>query len=100
MRLPRLADEEDLVTQTQIATGQVSVTTAVTAIVPAREARRVVLIKNLAASPTLYIGSGRVTTSTGFEVLAGSSIEISANAAIFGVTVSGTATVHYVEEWD
>ena len=100
MRLPALSDEEDIILQRQIATGQVSVTTAVTEIGAARNARREVLIKNLSTSVTVYVGTARVTTTTGVELLVGESVTISANAAIYGVTASGTATVHYLEEWD
>lgn len=86
---------------TTVNQGSASPTTTATQIVATNTTRRCVTIVNT-GSVTINIGSSAVTTSTGIPLAAGDSISISeaANAAIYGITASGTGTVSYMTELD
>jgi len=84
-----------------IATNQVSVTSAATAIVAARATRRSVLIINHGTTD-VYIGGASVTTSDGILLTgtAGAAIGIGTTAAVYGIVVSSSQTVSYIENYD
>lgn len=86
---------------TTVAYNQVSVTSTATLISAQSTAKRHVIIKNHTTSAqTLFIGDSAVTTGTGIELAIGESITIDTEAAIYGRTASGTATVGYFEMRD
>ncbi len=78
-------------------TGQVSVATTPTRIVAASGHRLMLHLAN-ADNATIFVGGASVSTTTGYPVLAPSSITISARDEVYGVTASGTATLSYFEE--
>ena len=84
-----------------IATNQVSITSAATAIVAARSTRRSVLIINHGTTD-VYIGGASVTTSTGILLAGteGAAIGIGTTAAVYGIVASGSQTVSYIEVYD
>ena len=84
-----------------IATNQVSITSAATAIVAARATRRSVLIINHGTTD-VYIGGASVTTSTGILLAGteGAAIGIGTTAAVYGIVVSSSQTVSYIENYD
>ena len=84
-----------------IATNQVSITSAATAIVAARSTRRSVLIINHGTTD-VYIGGAAVTTSTGILLAGteGAAIGIGTTAAVYGIVASGSQTVSYIEVYD
>ena len=84
-----------------IATNQVSITSAATAIVAARSTRRSVLIINHGTTD-VYIGGAAVTTSTGILLAGteGAAIGIGTTAAVYGIVVSSSQTVSYIESYD
>ena len=84
-----------------IATNQVSITSAATAIVAARATRRSVLIINHGTTD-VYIGGAAVTTSTGILLAGteGAAIGIGTTAAVYGIVASGSQTVSYIEIYD
>ena len=84
-----------------IATNQVSVTSAATAIVATRATRRSVLIINHGTTD-VYIGGAAVTTSTGILLAGteGAAIGIGTTAAVYGIVASGSQTVSYIEVYD
>ena len=82
-----------------IANGQVATSTTSAELVAARKGRSRIVIKNLDASITVYVGTGTVATNTGMPVLAGESIALYTAAAINGRSASGTPSIAYVEEY-
>jgi len=77
--------------------GNISVTTAATLIKATNASRKSILIRNNGSS-TLYIGGNNsVTTSNGFEVIAGEEIYIKDTDEIYGIVASGTLDVRYLE---
>lgn len=79
------------------ATGQVSVTTSATSVVPARPGRQAVTITSTSAV-AFYVGNASVTTSNGHFVVAaaGAGVTIPTAAAVFAVGAS-SLTVSYLE---
>lgn len=66
--------------------------------IAARVNRREVIIKNIDSTITTYVGfDSNLTTSNGMELLAGESISLKTNAAIYGIAASGTPAWRYVE---
>lgn len=82
------------------ATAQINVTNAVTQIVNSRSTRRAVLIINIDATNTVYLGSASATSSTGHALPPGASIVIPITIAIWGITASSTAKVTAIEVFD
>jgi len=77
--------------------GNISVTTSATLIKATNTSRKSILIRNNGSS-TLYIGGNNsVTTSNGFEVIAGEEIYIKDTDEIYGIITSGTLDVRYLE---
>lgn len=82
-------------------TGQVSVATTATLIVPANARRRSVKITQITGTQLVYLGfSPTVSSSTGdyFSATAGSSMTIYAKGGIYGIAASSAQTVSYMEE--
>lgn len=81
-------------------TTQVSVGTTATLIVAARTARAIEIV-SIPPSSTLYVGGSGVTTSTGFQIVNGStssgSYQVPSAAALYGVVATGTLTVSQQE---
>lgn len=84
-----------------LATNQVSVTNAATAIVAARAGRRAVMIINHGTT-AVYIGGASVTTANGLFLTgtAGAAVSIPTTAAVYGIVSTGTQTVSYIEVYD
>ena len=82
------------------ATTQVTLATSATLILAARANRIAVTIETLGTSAS-YIGGVTVTTSTGVPLLAvaGASITIPTQAAVYGVVGSGTQVVGAFETY-
>jgi hypothetical protein len=80
----------------QFATAQVTVATTAggTLISAARPGGDTVTIQNLGTT-AVYVGVSGVTTSTGFPIpgVAGASLTLPANVAIYGIVASGTQAV-------
>lgn len=83
---------------TSIATGQVTVGTAATQIVPARAARKSVIITMLGAADA-FLGPLTVTTANGQLLLGtkGSSVTVASSAAVYGIVAAGTQAVSFLE---
>lgn len=87
-----------------LATGQASVTTGNISIVAARTGavgtgRKTVCITNITGTGPLYIGNTGLTTSNGMYIpgVAGASICLDTQAAVFGTVTSVTQVVSYTE---
>lgn len=85
---------------TSFATSQSSLTTSASSVSAARPTRRSVLIRNIDATISVYVGVSGVTSSTGLLLKAGESVTINTVAAVFAVAASGTPTVATLEEID
>jgi hypothetical protein len=88
---------------TVLSTNQVSMTQAVAVIKAAPTSghyRYSILIRNMDAANTVYVGGSTVTATTGFPLKAGESMTLDRNfAAVYGICGTGlTATVAYIEE--
>jgi len=81
-----------------ITTSQVTVTNVATLIKAANTSRLSLGIRNQ-GSVDVYIGSSGVTTSTGIVLKSNNTLFLDNNtAAVYGITVSSTTTVGWVEE--
>ncbi len=80
------------------ATGQATLTTAATLIVPARVGRSAVTIFNGGTTDS-FLGGSAVTTGNGSLLVGtkGASVTIPTGAAIYGVVGTGTQAVSYME---
>jgi hypothetical protein len=85
-------------TYTSLATGQISVASSVTQIVPARAGRKEVTIANHGTT-AVYIGGAAVTSATGLFLagVQGQGITITGGAAVYAITASGSQTVSFLE---
>jgi len=83
-----------------IATNQVSIAASATQIVAARAGRKAVLILN-EGTIEVRLGGAGVTTATGLLLYGarGAGVAIDGGAAVYGIVVSGTQNVSYVETW-
>jgi len=81
-----------------IATAQVAVAVTATLIITTRTGRIAVTLYNQ-GTQTVYIGITGVTTGTGLALTAGASITINTQAAIYGISASGTQTVAFLETY-
>ena len=80
-----------------VQTGQATVTGVATQIVPAYPSRSGIVIINTGAT-TVYIGeNASVTTSTGFPLLASTSVSLATTGALYGITSGGSDIVGYLE---
>jgi hypothetical protein len=85
-------------TYSNLATGQISVASSATQIVPARAGRKEVTIVNHATT-AVYIGGSGVTAATGLFLagVQGQGITVTGAAAIYAITASGSETVSFLE---
>jgi pyridoxine/pyridoxamine 5'-phosphate oxidase len=74
--------------------------TAAATLVAARPTRRRVVIKNLDATITVYVGPATVTAANGMELKAGESLVLTWVGLIQVIAASGTPAVHTCDEWD
>ena len=81
-----------------LVTGQVSVLTSETEIVPARAGRRSVVITSF-GTDTIYVGPSPLTTADGDMIppIAGAKFTIDTEAAVFGIATSMTTVVSFME---
>jgi len=83
-------------------TGQVTVSSTATQIVPARTTRRSVVIEQL-GSTDVYLGpTSAVTTSDGFLLVGtkGGQFTVPWTGSVYGIVAAGTQAVAYSEVWD
>src|SRR3989442_14900970 len=83
-----------------IANGQVTAGVAAATLLAARPTRHAVLIKNLDAAITVYVGAATVTTANGMPLKPGESISIDWTGLIQGIAASGTPKLAYLETYD
>lgn len=76
-----------------------TITTTAGLIAAARETRKRICVVNQ-GSVNCYLGNSAVTSSTGILLKPNASIALQHCAAVYGRTSSGTATLHYWEEYD
>jgi hypothetical protein len=82
------------------AFGQQAVISTATLIAAVRATRRAILVLNLDATATVYLGNSNVTTATGLALKPGISISLPWIGACYGITASGTVNVTFVEIYD
>lgn len=82
------------------ANGQVATSTAAGTLVAARPTRRSVLIRNVDATISVWIGAATVTAANGMLLKAGESVTVDTTALIQVIAASGTPTVAYLETYD
>jgi hypothetical protein len=81
------------------STNQISVGTTATLIIAATKpntSRQSVTIYNTSGA-TVFIGGSTVTTSTGHGIVAGGSLTLAVSGAVYGIVVTSTSTVSYIE---
>jgi hypothetical protein len=83
-----------------LSCSQVTTSTTSGTLAIARATRRSILIRNLDAAITVYVGTGTVTSSNGFPLLAGESCPFSWVGAINVIAASGTPVVAIADEFD
>lgn len=81
-----------------VVINQVATSTTSGVAVAARAYRRRVILKNIDASITIYVGTGTVTSTNSMVLLAGESIAMEVADAINALSASGTPRLAYVEE--
>jgi hypothetical protein len=88
---------------TAMANGQVNISSTAATLLAARETRKHVMFVNRQVEP-VYIGIATVTTSNGFKLDPGDSVEFDTTALIQGITAAATLDsaqkVHYIETYD
>lgn len=82
------------------ANNQVTAGAASAQVVAARATRRAVLIRNLDAANSAYVGGGTVTSGNGFLLKAGESISIETTAAVNAIRATADVLLAYVETFD
>lgn len=82
------------------ANGQITAGAASGQLVPARETRRSVLIRNLDSSNSAYIGRATVTSSNGMLLKAGESVSVDTTAAINCIRATSDVVLAYLETYD
>lgn len=85
---------------TTIATAQATLSTTASQISALNSARRGIIVRNVDAAISIYVGATGVTSSTGFLVKAGETVSVTTTAAIFAVAASGTPVVNILTEND
>ena len=80
-----------------VQTGQVTVTGTATQIVTAYSSRSGIVLINTGAT-TVYVGeNASVTTSTGYPLLASTSVSFSTTGAVYGITSGGSDLVGWLQ---
>jgi len=83
------------------STGQVSVLTTATLIVPPNSNRRSIKLTQVTGSQPVYLGfTNAVSSTTGdyFAATTGSTITIYAKSAIYGIAITTAQTVSWMQE--
>jgi len=85
-------------TYSNFATGQVSIASYATQIVPVRAGRKEITIANHGTT-AVYIGGAGVTAATGLFLagVQGQGVTITGAAAVYAITASGSQTVSFLE---
>jgi len=71
--------------------------TPIVLLVAARSQRREVILRNITGGADCYIGTSAVATTTGMLLAQGETVTLATTAGVYGVTASGTATIHVLE---
>lgn len=83
-----------------LSNGQAALSTTSGAIVAPNATRRSVSIQNMDATITIYVGTGTVSASNGYRLLAGQSVSLDTVAAVNGIAASGTPSAGYIQTAD
>jgi hypothetical protein len=84
-----------------LAVSQVATATAAAQALASRATRRKVSVKNIDGSIVIYVGhDGTVSSTTGYVLAAGASVDLYTAAAIFAISASGTPRLSFVEDYD
>lgn len=84
------------INQSTMNYGAVSVSTTATVIKAANASRELIIIRNNGGT-SIFIGDSGVTTSDGYELEAGQSVNLFTEDAIYGIVASGTEDARYLE---
>lgn len=82
---------------TQVAT---ATTAGGTEVLPFKASRTRVILKNTDSSITIHVGTGTLSATTGYPLLAGQSVELHTQGAIKALAASGTPRLAIVDEFD
>lgn len=83
------------------AASQIATSTAAALALAARATRRKVYVKNIDGSIVIYVGhDNTVTSTTGFALAAGATVELETTAAIWAIAASGTPRLSFLEVYD
>jgi hypothetical protein len=78
---------------------QVSVATTATSIISSNTNEKVRTIKNIGSNAIFVGGDSSVTTSNGFPIDAGETLDVSDyTGEVFGIVAAGTEDANYIEE--
>lgn len=83
-----------------IATSKVTLSTSASLISAASTTRHAILIRNVDATISVYVGVSGVSSTTGFLLKAGESVSIYSTAAIYGIAASAAPAVNTLSEND
>jgi hypothetical protein len=88
-----------MATSNDASYGTVSVAATATLIRPAKALRKSIVVQNVHASQTLYLGDdSSVATTTGLRLNAGDSVRLSdCNAAVWGIASGAATDTRYFE---
>lgn len=83
-----------------VATSQTAISTSATQVAAARATRTGLLIRNLDAAISIYIGpTSGVTSGNGMLLKAGESVPVTAVGTWYAIAASGTPTVAVLDEY-
>ena len=82
------------------ATGQVNLGATEGLILAARPGRRRLVVLNLDAANSCWIGGSGGTSANGFRLAFGESISLNATGAVSGIRATSDVSVSYLEEWN
>ena len=85
---------------TTLATSQVATSGTAGTLAIARATRRSILVRNLDAAISVYVGPATVTTANGMLLKAGESCEFTFTGLLQVIAASGTPTVAIADEYD
>lgn len=84
----------------RIVTAQVATSTTAATLIGINARRRMVIIRNLDSTISVYVGPATVTSSNGMLIKAGESVNVETVALIQVISASGTPTVATLEITD
>lgn len=85
---------------TNLATGQITTSTAAGTLVVARATRQSVLVRNTDATISVYVGPATVTSSNGMLLKAGESCPFTFVGLLQVIAASGTPVVAFADEYN